>query len=106
MSETHRVRFTGIPAFASALAQALNEQDGISVEPWERPREERGWTDAPEQIVVSLTVTGTLAAVKLAAAKFNERMGMRPGTADVDPPPEPGPPWHQPKSRGRSGPTE
>lgn len=69
-SETHTVTYRGAGAFASMLAQML-EEEGLQVE-WEQPEQRRSLSDMAQAYVVSMAVAGSLAGIKLAVDKFRK----------------------------------
>lgn len=69
---TRRVTYRGNPAFASMLAQML-EQEGATVK-WERPDEQRGIAEIGQGVVVAMVVRGTDLAIKVAVDKFRKHM--------------------------------
>ena len=77
-----KIRYEGSPAFASALVQMLTEQ-GVEVELWERPTEQRDLAGAAQEVVVNLVTHGTEIAIGMALAEFRRRFG-KGGKADVE----------------------
>jgi hypothetical protein len=80
---TRRVTYRGNPAFASMLAQML-EEEGATVE-WERPTEECGIQDMAQGVVIQMVATGTVTAIGTAVAKFRKHMhGTAAATVEDD----------------------
>jgi hypothetical protein len=77
--ERYEVTYRGSPAFASALAQMLEDQ-GVSVQ-WERPEESRGLGADVHDVVISILSTGSYAMIQAAIAQFKRRF---PRAGDVD----------------------
>lgn len=81
MTETRRkITYRGPAAYASM--QMLKE-DGATVE-WEPPKEERGLGEMAQEVVVTLVASGTLAGIKAALERFQQRTEGRFDVTDED----------------------
>ncbi len=84
MTATHRLRYEGDPAPASAFAQMLQDE-GLTVD-WEPPYEERG--GIVEDVLISLLASGTYDTIKTgvqsAIEKFHARFPGRARITDED----------------------
>jgi hypothetical protein len=89
MSEmTGRITYEGPPALANMLVQHLDEE-GVHVDwqPPELPDERLSYSvevvSIANEVVVTMTVSGTTAAIELAVRKFRERVKGQ-GSARID----------------------
>jgi len=81
MTESHRLTYTGNPAFSGVLVQMLQDE-GLAVE-WEPPEERRG-ANIPEDVLVGLVVSGLSDTIKLGIRTAIEKFRTRfPGRAEV-----------------------
>lgn len=72
MEQQTTLRYEGLPAFASALAQMLQEE-GVQVT-YQPPVEGRGAvTDMAQDVIVNLVTIGSTAAITAAVERFRRR---------------------------------
>jgi thiol-disulfide isomerase/thioredoxin len=72
---TVEIRYTGPAPLASLVAQSL-AADGLDVD-WRRPEERRDLESMAAEVAVTLTATGTTAAVRAAIAEARKRLSGR-----------------------------
>jgi len=79
---TTRVRYTGSPRYAGAVAQMLEEED-VQVD-YTLPMEKRDLSSTAETVTVYYDCQGTLLAIRAGIQKFRERFGRGVVEVEVD----------------------